>query len=116
MDFLNYKDHIEEGDTVIVYISNDNLTPLKITKNEIYQTKFGAIRHNEVIGKKFGSKYDSAKGYVYLLFPTPELWSLSLPHRTQILYATDIARIVFELNLTPGKVVCESGTGSGSLR
>ena len=65
---------------------------------------------------KYGSKYNCARGYVHLLFPTAELWSLSLPHRTQILYATDIGRIVFELDLSPGKVICESGTGSGSLR
>ena len=69
-----------------------------------------------MIGRNFGCKYLAVRGYVYLLFPTSELWTLSLSHRTQILYSTDIARIVFELNLTPGKIVCESGTGSGSLR
>jgi len=100
---------------VIIYISQESLIPMTVTKDGTNQTKFGAIKHNEVIGRNYGSKYVAARGYVYLLFPTPELWSLSLPHRTQILYATDIARIVFELNLTPGKVVCESGTGSGSL-
>ena len=77
-----------------------------------------AVKHNDIIGKKWGSKHVCGKdgGYVYLLFPTCELWTLSLPHRTQILYLADISRIVFELNLVPGKVICESGTGSGSLR
>ena len=87
-----------------------------LTTKSIHFTS--AVKHNDIIGKKWGSKHVCGKdgGYVYLLFPTCELWTLSLPHRTQILYLADISRIIFELNLVPGKVICESGTGSGSLR
>jgi len=115
MKFLEYTDEIREGDTVIVYISSDDLKQIVIKRGQTYQSKFGGIKHDNVIGKPWGWKYNCAKGYVYLLFPTCELWSLSLRHRTQILYLADISRIIFELNLSPGSVVCESGTGSGSL-
>ncbi len=54
-------------------------------------------------------------GYVYLLRPTPELWTLSLPHRTQILYVADIAYITMKLGVRPGSTVIEAGTGSGSM-
>ena len=49
------------------------------------------------------------KGWVYLLHPTPALWTLNLPHRTQILYSTDISMIILQLAIKPGSVVVESG-------
>ena len=55
------------------------------------------------------------RGFVYVLKPTCELWTLVLPHRTQILYVADIATVVMNLRLKPGCTVMESGTGSGSL-
>lgn len=55
------------------------------------------------------------KGFVYLLRPSPELWTISLPHRTQILYAPDMAFVAMKLNLSPGACVVEAGTGSGSF-
>lgn len=69
------------------------------------------------IGRPFGSKAISKKGngWILLLAPTPELWTNVLRHRTQILYAADIAMVVALLELRPGAVVLETGTGSGSL-
>lgn len=55
------------------------------------------------------------KGWAYVLQPTPDLWTQSLPHRTQIIYTPDISMILIQLEVKPGSVVIESGTGSGSL-
>ena len=46
---------------------------------------------------------------MWILPPTPELWTIALPHRTQILYTADISLVVTHLELTPGKTVVESG-------
>jgi tRNA (adenine57-N1/adenine58-N1)-methyltransferase len=54
-------------------------------------------------------------GFVYLLVPMLELWTLALLHRTQILFVADISFVVLFLDLRPGSVVLESGTGSDSL-
>jgi tRNA (adenine57-N1/adenine58-N1)-methyltransferase len=70
-----------------------------------------------MIGLQYGTKLGSntGRGFVFLLYPTPELWTLILPHRTQILYIADISLIMSYLDLKPGKVMIESGTGSGSF-
>lgn len=57
----------------------------------------------------------NGKGWITVLHPTPELWTLTLPHRTQIIYGTDASMITMELGVCPGCVVVEAGTGSGSL-
>ena len=108
---------IREGDTVIVRRENNTLEPLVIRRDAQYQLTAGLYRHNEIIGKPFGCKMYShnRKNVITLLFPTPELWTLSLPHRTQILYSTDISLVCLMLEVAPGSVVLESGTGSGSL-
>ena len=109
MNMLSYKPLIEEGDLVIVYLDVRHMYPITVKKDEVFQSKYGALKHNDVIGKKFGSCVSCTRGYVYVLFPTPELWTVTLPHRTQILYAADISLIVFQLELKPGSVVCEAG-------
>ena len=125
MSFSGYSDTIAEGDTVVLYINFNDLQVFRVTdktttrKGEevehVRQTPFGAIKVSDLVGRRFGTKVPLSRGYAYALHPTPELWIRCLPHRTQILYATDIALIVMRLGLRPGSVVVESGTGSGSL-
>jgi len=90
MSFARYKKDIENGDLVILFLGYNNMLPLTVNSGETYQTRFGALRHNDIIGKKFGSKVKTAKGYLYVLHPDCELWTGVLPHRTQILYPVDI--------------------------
>ncbi|XP_073465980.1 tRNA (adenine(58)-N(1))-methyltransferase catalytic subunit TRMT61A [Aquarana catesbeiana] len=117
MSFVEYKEQIQDGDTAIIFLGHDSMFPVTIKQGSQTQTKYGVIRHStDLIGKNYGSKVTCSKGgWVYILYPTPELWTMNLPHRTQILYSTDISMITMMLELKPGSVVCESGTGSGSL-
>ncbi|XP_060918522.1 tRNA (adenine(58)-N(1))-methyltransferase catalytic subunit TRMT61A [Labrus mixtus] len=117
MSFVEYSDCIQEGDIAIIYQSHDSMMPVKVQQGTQTQTRYGVIRHSsDLIGQRYGSKITCSKGgWVHVLHPTAELWTVTLPHRTQILYTTDIATITMMLELKPGSIVCESGTGSGSL-
>ncbi|KAK0555019.1 tRNA (adenine-N(1)-)-methyltransferase catalytic subunit trm61 [Tilletia horrida] len=110
---------IEDGDLILIYVShNRNPLPVVVHAGAVHINAFGAFPHSTAfIGKPFGSKIHSAnnKGFVYVLRPSPELWTLSLPHRTQILYQTDISFITAQLHLSPGSRIIEAGTGSGSF-
>ncbi|KAG6994087.1 tRNA (adenine(58)-N(1))-methyltransferase catalytic subunit trm61 [Physcia stellaris] len=57
----------------------------------------------------------AASGFVHILPPTPELWTSSLPHRTQVVYTPDYSYILHRLRARPGSVVIEAGAGSGSF-
>ncbi|THH10814.1 hypothetical protein EW146_g8257 [Bondarzewia mesenterica] len=90
---------------------------LVVTPGKEFNSKYGNYRHSDLVGLPYGSKVGSrtAKGFIHVLRPTPELWTLALPHRTQILYVADIAFITSWLNIRPGSLVIEAGTGSGSF-
>ncbi|KAL8292158.1 hypothetical protein RQP46_001624 [Phenoliferia psychrophenolica] len=108
---------IEIGDLVIVYSNRDQIDALTVTAGKTLQSRFGSFKHDLMVGVPWGTKFSSSngRGFVYLLKPTPELWTLALPHRTQILYLPDIAFITSFLDIKAGSKVIEAGTGSGSF-
>lgn len=87
------------------------MLPLQVTQGQELNNRFGVYSHTDLIGLPYGTKLSSrnGRGFVYLLRPTPELWTLALPHRTQILYLADIAFIVACLGVRPGSSVIEAG-------
>ena len=101
MGFLEFKEVIELNDLVILYINFHTIYPVSVKETilskkgveveNIYQTKYGSLKAVDLVGKKYGTKVQLSRGYGYALHPTPELWTKCLPHRTQILYSTDIS-------------------------
>ncbi|EGC29601.1 hypothetical protein DICPUDRAFT_42637 [Dictyostelium purpureum] len=114
---LNQKKTIQEGDRVVIYSGKDNMSMLTLEAGGQYNSKYGSYKHKNIIGKEYGSKVtsDNSNGFVHVVGMTPELWSITLDHRTQILFNLDISTIIFNLEIKNGSKVVESGTGSGSL-
>ncbi|KAJ3113703.1 tRNA (adenine(58)-N(1))-methyltransferase catalytic subunit trmt61a [Physocladia obscura] len=106
-----------DDDIVIAYANPLDMSVIRLKAGGVLNNKYGSFAHDIIIGKPFGSRIASKKGngHICFLAPTPELWTSTLPHRTQILYMPDIALVSEFLDLRPGKVVVESGTGSGSF-
>lgn len=87
------------------------IQPLLITPGKDLNSRFGYYRHADLVGIPYGSKVGSrnGKGFIHVLRPTPELWTMALPHRTQILYLADIAFITSWLDIKRGSSVIEAG-------
>lgn len=119
--FSEYKDLIQEGDLALIWISRDNIKPVTIDAKETFNTRYGSFPHSQMIGKPFGSqiairtKGSNKFAFIHVLQPTPELWTISLPHRTQIVYTPDSSYIMQKLNCGPNTRAIEAGTGSGSF-
>ncbi len=57
----------------------------------------------------------ASSGFLHILPPTAELWTLSLPHRTQVVYTPDYSYILQKIRARPGTRIIEAGAGSGSF-
>uniref|UniRef100_A0A8R1TNP5 Vacuolar protein-sorting-associated protein 25 n=1 Tax=Onchocerca volvulus TaxID=6282 RepID=A0A8R1TNP5_ONCVO len=113
--FLSNKEIIEEGDTVIIYVNYGTSYAVEVKRGLILTMRYGALKHEYLIGKRYGSRISATAGYVYVLRPNAEMWTRALLRRTQIIYTPDCALILMLLDVKPGSIVCECGTGSGSL-
>lgn len=112
---LDSRLNIASGDLCVIYISEHLRQIFRVEPGTQCQTKFGSFQADDLIGHPWGVKFDCRKGWIIPLRLTPELWTQLLPHRTQILYQADISMILIQLDIKPGSIVVESGTGSGSL-
>lgn len=117
MSFLEANNTIKDGDLILAWMNRSNIRPIFIKSGEVFHSQYGSFPHDKIIGKPFGSQIpgSTGRGFIHVIAPTPELWSLSLRHRTQIVYTPDASYIVQRLGIRPGSRVIEAGTGSGSF-
>lgn len=81
-----------------------------------FQSHRGVIKHDDLIGKPWGSQVFSHTGApFFLLQPSMANILNELPRNTQILYPKDIGYILIQMGISEGQTVLEAGTGSGSM-
>lgn len=81
-----------------------------------FQSHRGVIKHDDLIGKPWGSQVFSHTGApFFLLQPSMSDILNELPRNTQILYPKDIGYILIQMGISEGQTVLEAGTGSGSM-
>jgi len=54
---------ISEGDEVIMYANFKQMYRLVVKSGDQFQSKFGSVRHIDMIGKRYGTKIYGSKGY-----------------------------------------------------
>ena len=77
-------------------------------------SKADVIRNQDTVATPKAA-VEAASGFVHILPPTPEIWTASLPHRTQVVYTPDYSYILHRIRARPGTVLIEAGAGSGSF-
>ncbi len=114
---LNRNEAVNEGDEVLVYIDSRRKWITKIVRGRVLGSDRGYIKHDEVIGKVFGSEVRLSMGFpAYILKPLLiDYLEKGFRRRTQVLYPKDIGLIVLLLGIGPGSRVLESGIGSGFM-
>ncbi|CAD6443400.1 76be791d-e179-4529-94c1-bd38542a11ef-CDS [Sclerotinia trifoliorum] len=65
--------------------------------------------------KEVAEAVAAGSGFIHFLPPTPENWTNSLPHRTQVVYTPDYSYILHRIRARPGTSLIEAGAGSGSF-
>lgn len=105
------------GDFVILWAGYSSISSVVLEDGGITNNRLGSFGHDDMIGVPYGSRIYARRGDMWLVMlrPSPELITQSLTHRTQIIYHADIALVISLLDVRPGKIIIEAGTGSGSL-
>jgi len=106
----------QEGDLVeLVGLSYKHFM-IKLEHGVEFHTHRGIVKHDDLIGKEWGSQIFSHMGSPFFMLQ-PALPDLlrEIPRATQILYPKDIGFILLSMGIGPGVSVVEAGTGSGAL-
>ncbi|WP_022854196.1 tRNA (adenine-N1)-methyltransferase [Thermodesulfatator atlanticus] len=106
---------IKKGDLILL-CTEEGRTYLIEANERPFQTHKDNFPLKELVGKPFGTTIIGTKGHkAYALRPTVYDYLMKLKRVTQIIYPKDIGYILLRLDVCPGKIVLECGTGSGSL-
>ena len=114
---LTYDDKVAfDGDLVQLLGRRHKCHFLRLKAGALFQTHRGELRHDDLIGKPWGTRIESHTGNpFYLMQPSLADLITEIKRNTQIIYPKDIGYIVMTMGIGPGVMVLEAGTGSGAL-
>ncbi len=109
------KDCIQAGDLVLL-CTPEGKTYLVEAGERSFQTHKDHFDLSLLLGQPWGASLKGKRGEVcFALRPTLCDHLMKIKRATQIIYPKDIGYILLKLDVGPGKVILECGTGSGSL-
>ena len=109
-------DHVKEGDYVIIFLNSQKNWLVKVEPSKSFHTHRGLLNFDSIIGLEYGFPVTtSLSERMWILKPTMLDLILKSRRLTQIVYPKDLGIIAAKTGLSSGKIVVESGTGSGAL-
>jgi tRNA (adenine57-N1/adenine58-N1)-methyltransferase catalytic subunit len=107
---------IQTGDMVQLVGRDHKYRLVRLQSGAELHTHRGVLKHDDMIGKPWGSRVDSHLGRPFYLLP-PSLHDIlrDTKRSGQIIFPKDLGYILLKLSIVPGMTVVEAGTGSGAL-
>ena len=92
---------------------------LRLRRDDIFQCKYGSIKHNDILGKAPGTVVKSHMGFSFIALPS-DLSDIIRNYRkfryvTQVIYPRDWGLILAFGDILPNEKIVEIGTGSGAF-
>ena len=109
------KNTIEKGDLISLVDLKNNAYLIDTNDPTDHYKGVGILNPYDLVGKKFGTTIDVNTKKFYIFNATLPDKLKSLKRKAQIILPKDAAHIVIHCDITPGKIVLESGIGSASL-
>ncbi|KAM4772662.1 tRNA (adenine(58)-N(1))-methyltransferase, mitochondrial [Rhinophrynus dorsalis] len=108
------------GDLVISDFKRKHYSEFKkmfsLTESGKLLSNWGAISHKEIVGKLPGQKLRTSIGFEFLLKrPSLEEYVLMMKRGPTISYPKDITAMLRMMDVSPGDVILEAGSGSGGM-
>jgi tRNA (adenine57-N1/adenine58-N1)-methyltransferase catalytic subunit len=103
---------IIQDNGLILIIYKDKKYLKRITSDQSFHGKGGALNYMDIIGKEYGFRI----GEYFIYEPTIEdIVMYAFKRETQIIYPKDSFYVAFKINVKSSSRVLEVGTGSGAL-
>jgi tRNA (adenine57-N1/adenine58-N1)-methyltransferase len=106
----------QAGEKVLLIDQRDRTYLFSLQAGATYHTHAGTLAHDDLIGRREGTRVTTARGMVLSAFrPRFADFVLKMPRGAQVVYPKDLGPIVVYADVYPGARVLEAGTGSGAL-
>lgn len=108
-------DNADGAEPITKKRKSDEIEPVQpeVPTKKVKQLQNEGTNGEPVLSTK--APIQAGSGFVHILQPTPEAWTSSLDHRTQVVYTPDYSYILQRLRVRPGSTIIEAGAGSGSF-
>lgn len=104
------------GDVVLLVSRDHKQFVFALQPGEQLQSHRGIVKHDDLIGQRWGQRIQSHLGYRFtLLRPSTDDLVRHIRRSSQIVYPKDAGYILMKLGIRSGCRVVEAGTGSGGM-